>query len=475
MLHQADGTSARQYLKLRDISGSAVADFRLGYAPDGRSGLKRALPDVDQQQLIDAGMLISVEGKEPYDRFRNRIMVPIKDPRGRIIAFGGRILGEGEPKYLNSPDTYLFDKGRVLFNLDRAAPASRQANRIIVVEGYFDVIALDQAGIREAVAPMGTALTEAQLELLWRLSDEPILCFDGDDAGQKAALRASERAMPTLRPGKQLRIALLPKGQDPDDVVRKEGCEGFEKVLERALPLASFLYSSELQKIDVTRPEQRANLRKTLEDLARSCADGFVADEFSRSFKDLFYEDFGWKRKQSQDVFRSVVRTAPRVAPDLAKLFVRSALYGLTRFPSVAATHLEEVGAIPIAHPDLRRWRDAIGEAVVVNPDLAEDGIRQILDARLLPQTIKMNVRSDLRFAFTRQQTPQEQAIKQLQTLVSFLAREKALKDQMEDYDRLAASTADGDKYFAIEAARQQMREARAALFNDSANWDEEL
>jgi len=474
-LSQSQGTAAREYLRRRDVEERALAEFRLGYAPDGRGNLAKALPEYTQQQLTEAGLLISVEEKEPYDRFRNRLMVPIRDPRGRTIAFGGRILGDGEPKYLNSPDTFLFDKSRVLFNLDRAGPASRQAGRIIVVEGYFDVIALDQVGIREAVAPMGTALTETQLEQLWRLVDEPILCFDGDAAGRKAAERAAARAMPNLRPGKQLRIALLPGGQDPDDFIRSRGKGSFEETVERATPLAAFLYRAELDRIDTTRPEQRAHLRKTLDDLAASCTDRFVAEEFSRSFKELFYEDFGWKRKQAHEVFRSAVRTSPRIAPDLARLFVRSALYGLARFPSVAATHLEQVGTMQIAHPDLQRWRDAIGEAVVLNPDLSQDCMRQHLEARLLPEVLRRDIRYDLRFGFTRQKTATERAIRQLETLVTFLGQEQSLKDQMEEYDAIAAAAADGDKYAAVETERQQLREARAALFDQSATWDAEL
>ncbi len=164
-------------------------------------------------------------------------MFPIRDPRGRVIAFGGRILGEGEPKYLNSPDTDLFDKGRTLYNLDRAGPASRTARRLIVVEGYMDVIALDQAGIGEAVAPNGTALTEAQIERLWRLEPAPILCFDGDSAGRKAAVRAALRALPLLGPDRTLRFVELPAGQDPDDVVRSGGKEAFEALLAQAEPL----------------------------------------------------------------------------------------------------------------------------------------------------------------------------------------------------------------------------------------------
>ncbi len=169
--------------------------------------------------------------KDSYDRFRGRLMIPIRDPRGRVIAFGGRILGDGEPKYLNSPDTPLFDKGRTLYNLDLAAPASRTAKRLIVVEGYMDVIALDRAGIAEAVAPNGTALTEAQLERLWRLDPAPILCFDGDAAGRKAAIRAALRALPHIGPERTLRFVELPPGQDPDDIVNSGGREAMDALL----------------------------------------------------------------------------------------------------------------------------------------------------------------------------------------------------------------------------------------------------
>lgn len=476
-LHQFEGSAAREYLKAREITDEAVGAFRIGFAPDGRGELEKGLPACSRQQLIDSGLLISIEEKEPYDRFRNRVMVPIKDPRGRVIAFGGRILGAGEPKYLNSPDTPVFDKGRILFNLDRAAPASRQTDRLIVVEGYFDVIALDQVGIREAVAPMGTALTEAQLEQLWRLVDEPILCFDGDAAGQKAAARAAERAMPSVRPGKQLRLAILPSGQDPDDLVRQGGRAAFEAAIDAALPLSRFLYEAELQKIDPQRPEQRANLRKSLDDLAKSAADRFVGEEFARSFAGLFFEDFGWKAKQRRLILGPVIRTAPRRAPDLARLYVRSALYGLTRFPAVAAANLDEVGALPVVHPELCRWRDGITEAILLQPDLDSDGIKALLEVNLLPQTVTFDVTSDLRFGFTRRDTPPETAMRQLESLVGFLARERALKDQFQELDEAAgaALTDDEARFVAIEAARQQLREARASLLENAANWDDQL
>ena len=183
-LGSSNGAPARDYLAKRGISEATRKAFGFGLAPESRSALKEALKKFPTAMLVESGMLIAVDDKEPYDRFRGRLMIPIRDARGRVIAFGGRMLGDGEPKYLNSPDTPLFDKGRTLYNLDKASPASRQTNRIIVVEGYMDVIALAEAGIADAVAPLGTALTENQLGMLWRMVPVPVLCFDGDSAGQ---------------------------------------------------------------------------------------------------------------------------------------------------------------------------------------------------------------------------------------------------------------------------------------------------
>ncbi|MDP8914274.1 MAG: DNA primase, partial [Pseudomonadota bacterium] len=209
-----EGGDARSYLQRRGIGDATRQRFGFGFAPDSRSKLKSALKQFGPEKLIEAGLIIDPEGgKEPYDRFRGRLMIPIRDQRGRVIAFGGRIIGEGEPKYLNSPETPLFDKGRTLYNLDRAGQASRNASRLIVVEGYMDVIALDQAGIAESVAPLGTAVTEGQLERLWRLVPCPILCFDGDAAGQKASLRAALRALPHVGPGRSLGFVTMPPGQ----------------------------------------------------------------------------------------------------------------------------------------------------------------------------------------------------------------------------------------------------------------------
>ena len=248
-------------LDKRGVKPATQAAFGFGYAPDSRTKLRTALKDFGDAMLIEAGLLIQVEGKEPYDRFRGRLMIPIRDARGKVIAFGGRIIGEGEPKYLNSPDTPLFDKGRTLYNLDKASAAARKADRVFVVEGYMDAVALAQGGIAEAVAPLGTALTEHQIERLLRMVDVPTVCLDGDSAGQKAAIRAAHRALPLLQPGKSLSFVTLPDGQDPDDLMRAKGPAAFEALAAEAEPLVERLWKHELAAEPLVTPEQRAALR----------------------------------------------------------------------------------------------------------------------------------------------------------------------------------------------------------------------
>ena len=260
------GAEARAYLKRRGFSERVVREFGFGFAPDDRQALKTALSQFDERMLIEAGMRIDVEDKDPYDRFRGRLMLPIQDARGRVIAFGGRILDNDAygPKYLNSPDTPLFDKGRTLYNLHRAAPAARQSGRIVVVEGYMDAIALANAGIAEAVAPLGTALTENQIELLWRQVERPILCFDGDNAGQRAAMRAIGRVLPMLRPGHSLSIVRMPAGKDPDDLLKESGIGAMEALLSEPASLLDTLWTFERDAMPLTSPEEKAGLKERL-------------------------------------------------------------------------------------------------------------------------------------------------------------------------------------------------------------------
>ncbi|MFM6830876.1 MAG: DNA primase, partial [Novosphingobium sp.] len=261
------GAEARRYLASRGFPTGVVREFGFGFAPDSRTALKEALSAFPDAMLIEAGLRIVVEGKEPYDRFRGRLMLPILDPRGRVIAFGGRILSAEKtdaPKYLNSPDTPLFDKGRSVYNLHRAAPASRANGRVVVVEGYMDVVALAAAGIGEAVAPLGTALTEHQIERLWRLVETPTLCFDGDAAGQRAAMRAITRALPMLRPGHSLRITTLPKGMDPDDLVKRDGPQAMAALLDGAQSMVDVLWEVERDALPLATPEDKAGLKARL-------------------------------------------------------------------------------------------------------------------------------------------------------------------------------------------------------------------
>ena len=266
-LASGEGAAARAYLATRGFRADIIEQFGFGYAPEGRQAMKAALTDLPEALLIEGGLRIVVEGKEPYDRFRGRLMLPIQDARGRVIAFGGRILDKTKtdaPKYLNSPDTPLFDKGRTLYNLHRASPASRQSGRIIVVEGYMDVIALANAGFADAVAPLGTALTETQIEMLWRMVETPILCFDGDAAGQRAAMRAVTRALPLLRPAHSLRIVRMPVGQDPDDLLKAGGPPAMEAVLGEAQSLLDTLWAHERDAIPTDTPEAKAGLKARL-------------------------------------------------------------------------------------------------------------------------------------------------------------------------------------------------------------------
>jgi DNA primase len=458
------GAAARAYLDRRGVSAEIRAAFGLGFAPDSRSQLKTALDRFGAESLIETGLLIAIDDKPPYDRFRGRLMIPIRDPRGRTIAFGGRLLGEGEPKYLNSPETPLFDKGHTLFNLDRAAPASRKTDRLFVVEGYMDVIALAQAGVNEAVAPLGTALTEHQLSRLWRIVDTPTLCFDGDKAGVRAGVRAAERALPLLTIGKSLQFALLPGGEDPDDIVRRGGAAAWAAAVVRPKPLVALLYEAERDGIDRASPEARAGLRHRLNGLAESCTDKLVAEEYRRTFTSLFFDDFGWKRRDRDEVHTGIIRTGPHGQRALTNLYVRSALYGLTRFPWVIAPRMEAISDLRLDHPDLLRWRDALLTAAVTRPALDTDGVSAILETATLTDVQRSDMQYDLRFPFTVDRTDAGFAIERLVALIDMLNEERELDEEMARLNAVMIADTGLSRYEAIEAQRQSVREKKFRL-----------
>jgi len=475
------GAEARDYLARRGIDAPTAERFGLGLAPDNRTALKRALGKLGEDKLVETGMLIQPdEGeKESYDRFRGRLMIPIRDPRGRVIGFGGRILGDGEPKYLNSPQTVLFDKGRTLYNLDRAGPASRTAKRLIVVEGYMDVIALDRAGIAEVVAPNGTALTEGQLERLWRLDPSPILCFDGDSAGRKAAIRAATRALPLLRPDRTLRFVELPAGQDPDDMIRsaaaavggdgaaqqKAGREAFEALLANPEPLDARLWRHELGAEALATPEAWAGLKERLVAHAHSIGHADLARIYREDWLDRFFKQrrpegapraFTPQRRGSFKNGRFVPPLPPvrQEARDIANSGIdaptaRALILGFAFFPEELPAHCEQLASLPIPDKSTAKMRDELVNAAFSGAALDREGIATILAP---DGATGRNAPRALGFSFTRRDSDPERARSDLAAAVEIIAAAEEV-DQA-----LAHATERLKRDFTDEALEEQQR-----------------
>lgn len=295
-LRLPEGKAALDYLRSRGLDEDKVRRFRLGFAPERRGALTAALAreGFGLETLVEVGLLKPSErGDGHYEYFRGRITFPISDRRGRVIAFGGRALGDQQPKYLNSPESPIFHKGRVLYGLAMARERVRDTGELVIVEGYLDVIALDRPGLPAAVAPLGTAITEDQIRELWRLAAEPILCLDGDAAGQRAARRAAERALPLLEPGRSFRFAALPRGEDPDSLVRDRGDAAFRQVLAASLPLGELIWRLELAEVRPDTPERRAGLQRRLEEQARRIGDASVRRYYQTDFRARLASMFG--------------------------------------------------------------------------------------------------------------------------------------------------------------------------------------
>ncbi len=397
------GARARDYLARRGLDARTMERFGFGWAPDERGALAQALERFGQPLLVEAGLLVAAEGKEPYDRFRGRITLPIQDACGRVIGFGGRLLeaAPNAPKYLNSPDTPLFDKGRTLYNLHRAGPAARESGRLVVVEGYLDTVALAQAGFEAVVAPMGTALTEPQLELLWRIADKPLLCFDGDAAGQRAAMRAITRALPLLQPGKSLEIVRLPAGLDPDDLVRRDGPAALERLLAAPASLIDAIWQHESDALPLAAPEDKAGLKARVLAHADTIADRDIRALYRRELGDRF-SAFAFPRHEREPFTparrawqpparRGAAPAAAPLSPDGAAqlrqsatggardLFTRAVIAGLARHPGEIGRHAEGLLQLAASDPRLAATIDLLlehGEALEAggNSTISEPG-----------------------------------------------------------------------------------------------------
>jgi len=463
-LASPEGGKARAYLASRGFDAHTLTRFGFGYAPEGRQALKEALgAKFPEPMLIEAGLRIAVEGKEPYDRFRARLMLPIEDARGRVIAFGGRILDAQKtdaPKYLNSPDTPLFDKGRILYNLHRAGPASRQTRRMVVVEGYMDVIALSAAGIADAVAPLGTALTERQIELLWRLVEVPTLCFDGDAAGQRAAMRAVTRALPLLRPGHSLSIVRLPAGLDPDDLLKRDGAQAMERLLATPATLLDTLWEHEREAQPLRTPEDKAGLKARLMEHVETIRDPDIKSLYRRELLDRFSafaypprpaRQGGWGERG-----RPFHRPAPPLAPETAgrlrhastrggrDALAQAVIAGLVRHPSEIHRHAEALGRLAPADPELGKAIDALLDFADTLEMGGEYPISTLGSFAAPPD--------NARFAFLVEGTDPQVAREDLAEAVSLLVERPALEAALAD------ATARFEQTFEQDAFEEQQR-----------------
>ena len=416
------GADARAYLGQRGVSAALVEAFALGFAPG--NGLRAALGNPEEAKMLDAGLLGRGEDGSVYERFRGRLMFPIRDRRGRVVGFGGRALGDVQPKYLNSSDGPLFDKGRLLYNLDRAGPAARKSGRLVVVEGYMDVIGVAGAGIGELVAPLGTAMTEAQLELAWRLVDAPVLCFDGDGAGQRAALRACLRALPLLQPGKSLAIATLPAGEDPDDLVRRGGAEAFEAVLSVASPLADHIWRMETAGDTTKTPEARAAVRARLRAHADSIAHPDVRALYRAEFEHRFEAAFLARRASAPAATgrrtdaRAQGRWNATPLPVSEALKVQAGarsdtpeqlalVAGLIANPWLADRHGEAIAGLALGEGRAARLRDAVLAASALTTGLEAGDLRPHLQAAGLDKVADDLCRANrLRMRFCTEAVP---------------------------------------------------------------------
>ncbi len=411
------GAAARGYLQNRGLGPELQRRFRVGYAGPERAALKEFLAGkgIDHEQMIAAGLLVTGDDiPVSFDRFRERVIFPIGDFRGRVVAFGGRALASDVPaKYLNSPETELFHKGSLLYNGAEARKAAHDAGTIIAVEGYVDVVQMVGAGFAHTVAPLGTALTERQLDILWKIADEPILCFDGDKAGLRAAFRAVDLALPALLPGKSLRFALLPGGQDPDDLIRSSGKDAMEAIISAARPLVDMIWVRETDAHVFDTPERRAALEARLRDIAKGIGEESVRRHYLQAFDERVRAFFPApdRRGEGRTPYRresrergergdrgrqgSQARRPIAVSDALRRSTIMSGRSSLplrdvalvmtmVNHPGLIPAHLDAFCHVEIASPDLDRLRHVVLEIAADGEEWEADTLRVKLGERRL-------------------------------------------------------------------------------------------
>jgi DNA primase len=491
------GRQGLDYLRGRGLEDATIDDFRLGFAPDSRDGLLSHLKreNVPIDKIVEAGLAIEPEdsNREPYDRFRGRVMFAINDRRGRVIAFGGRVMGAGDPKYLNSPETPLFHKGANLYCLDRARQAVTKDQPVIVAEGYMDVIALHGAGFTGAVAPLGTALTEGQLAELWKLADEPYLCFDGDNAGRRAANRAAERALPLLRNGKSLRFLSLPAGEDPDSLIRTRGADAIRRSLDLAQPLSDVVWTMETEGKPTDTPERRASLQRAIEQRVAEIADPVVRDFYRTEMRSRLGrlrrpEGQPWQPGQRRN-FRgrgfgpdpapfAAGSAARRSGIDLDGSRQERALLGaLLERPALLHVLAEDVAKLPIANPELARLRSGLLDALSLLSEgidpAAEEALSEEsdtpLEARLIEEHLERSGLGPLAISaqtkareYFRTSPSAEDWVSQWRRIAGHLNQQAADVEELKQAEKAFAEDANEENWRQISAISDRITRARS-------------
>ena len=377
-LFSLSGVRAKNYLIKRGISGHVAKQFRLGYAPKGSTLTQHfEAKGFDLKVCQKLGLVaLNRDNGRFHDYFYDRVMFPILDRRKRVIAFGGRMMEKGEPKYLNSPETALFHKGEQLYALPHAIDTIRKKNEAILVEGYMDVIALHSAGFTGAVAPLGTALTENQIRILWQSCDEPLICFDGDGAGRKAAIRALYRALPILMPGKSLRFVSLPDPYDPDDMIRKKSPDAFRQVLHEAQNFADVLWQDLLGSYAVDTPEKQALFEQKVKETVSKIQNPDVRTYYQNDFKNRLWKLFhsGFKKGTKR-----IAKSGPVHVPVAGSQDMKMMLAYLISYPEVAETFMDTVLQIPVADQDLKGLLEKISTLFLDYGELSGEELKEKL------------------------------------------------------------------------------------------------
>ena len=391
------GKKARDYLKNRGITAEVAQQFRLGYAPN-RAALLAYFTEKKQsvQKAVSLGLIIHNSKNDSYhDYFYDRIIFPILNRRKQVIAFGGRLMEKGEPKYLNSPETNLFHKGEQLYALPNAIETIRQKNQSILVEGYMDVIALHSAGFTNAVAPLGTALTENQIHLLWQCSDEPLICFDGDMAGRKAALRAMNRAIPLLIPGKSLQFVFLPDPFDPDDMIRKKSPQAFQEALNGAKTLSYTLWNSLIDGRSLDTPERRAKLEKDATEIIMKIQNEHVRSYYLKDLKQKLWQLEHRKNNIKSNLSFKEAQSISRPKADI--LEGKMLLAYLICFPQIAQNVIEDMAGLQLGESSLQQMFTQTINCLINNPDITSTELKNniLTDQSLVIPEIEMLQKSN--------------------------------------------------------------------------------